>query len=33
VRGALALARRGAGYFSIIDGHMLVVAVPFTRAE
>lgn len=33
VRGALALSGREPGYSSVIDGHTLVVAVPFSRAD
>ena len=33
VRGALALTGQDPGYVSVVDGHMLVVAVPFTRAD
>jgi two-component system, OmpR family, phosphate regulon sensor histidine kinase PhoR len=33
VRDALALAGKEPGYASVIDGHMLVVAVPFSRAD
>jgi two-component system phosphate regulon sensor histidine kinase PhoR len=33
VRAALALAGKEPGYASVIDGHMLVVAVPFSRAD
>ena len=33
VRGALSLAGRSPGYASVVDGHMLVVAVPFSRAD
>jgi two-component system phosphate regulon sensor histidine kinase PhoR len=33
VRQALALADKQPGYASLIDGHTLVVAVPFTRAD
>ncbi len=33
VRGALALSGAEPGYASVVDGHMLVVAVPFARAE
>ncbi len=33
VREALALAGKKPGYSSVVDGHMLVVAVPFTRAD
>ena len=33
VRGALALAGAEPGYASVVDGHMLVVAVPFSRAD
>jgi two-component system phosphate regulon sensor histidine kinase PhoR len=33
VRQALALAGKEPGYASVIDGNMLVVAVPFTRAD
>jgi two-component system phosphate regulon sensor histidine kinase PhoR len=33
VRGALALSGAEPGYASVVDGHMLVVAVPFSRAD
>jgi len=33
VREALALASKEPGYSSVVDGHMLVVAVPFSRAD
>jgi two-component system phosphate regulon sensor histidine kinase PhoR len=33
VREALGLSGKAPGYASVIDGHMLVVAVPFSRAE
>ena len=33
VRGALALSGASPGYASVVDGHMLVVAVPFSRAD
>ena len=33
VRGALALSGAEPGYTSVVDGHMLVVAVPFSRAD
>jgi two-component system, OmpR family, phosphate regulon sensor histidine kinase PhoR len=33
VRGALSLAGASPGYASIVDGHMLIVAVPFARAD
>ena len=33
VREALALAGKEPGYSSVVDGHTLVVAVPFTRAD
>jgi len=33
VRGALALAGASPGYASVVDGHMLIVAVPFSRAD
>ena len=33
VRGALALSGAPPGYASVVDGHMLVVAVPFSRAD
>jgi two-component system phosphate regulon sensor histidine kinase PhoR len=33
VRGALALGGAEPGYASVVDGHMLVVAVPFSRAD
>jgi two-component system phosphate regulon sensor histidine kinase PhoR len=33
VRGALALSGAPPGYSSVVDGHMLVVAVPFSRAD
>jgi two-component system phosphate regulon sensor histidine kinase PhoR len=33
VRGALALSGAQPGYASVVDGHMLVVAVPFSRAD
>jgi len=33
VRGALSLAGASPGYATIVDGHMLIVAVPFSRAD
>ena len=33
VRGALSLAGGPPGYASVVEGHQLVVAVPFTRAD
>ena len=33
VRGALALSGASPGYTSIVDGHLLVVAVPFSRND
>jgi len=33
VRDALALGGASPGYASVVDGHLLVVAVPFTRAD
>ena len=33
VRGALSLPADSPGYASTVDGHMLVVAVPFTRSD
>jgi two-component system, OmpR family, phosphate regulon sensor histidine kinase PhoR len=33
VRGALALAGASPGFVSVVDGHLLIVAVPFTRAD
>jgi len=33
VRGALSLSGASPGYASVVDGHMLVVAVPFSRND
>jgi two-component system phosphate regulon sensor histidine kinase PhoR len=33
VRGALSLVGDSPGYASIVDGHLLIVAVPFSRAD
>jgi len=33
VRGALALGGASPGYASVVDGHTLIVAVPFSRAD
>ena len=33
VRGALSLVGASPGYASMVDGHLLVVAVPFSRAD
>jgi len=33
VRGALALGGASPGYASVVDGHLLIVAVPFSRAD
>ncbi|HEY0463094.1 MAG TPA: hypothetical protein VGC79_02745, partial [Polyangiaceae bacterium] len=33
VRGALALGGASPGYASVVDGHLLIVAVPFFRAD